>query len=235
MHAAQHLGSNYITRFDFSDFFPSISAATLRKFFLEEMRNGVIELDASAINAIIRLVCRAEERAGELVLSIGAPSSPYLSNAILYYFDKAMDFHAHTVGGIYTRYADDIYLSGCKKEVVARLEHFFQSEAAKMLPYLKVNIGKTQRLSRKRRMAVTGINLTPQRRLSVGRDLKRSLKTKVHLALQGQIDSEEMSNLRGMIAYVASVEPAFFDSLGKKFGINNIGLILDARGTEDFI
>ncbi|MBO9716117.1 MAG: hypothetical protein J7507_04745, partial [Pseudoxanthomonas sp.] len=167
-----------------------------------------------------------------LVLSIGAPSSPHLSNAILHGFDEAMESHARAIGGTYTRYADDIYLSGRTKEAIALLEHTFKHQTAKLLPYLTINDRKTQHLSRKRRMAVTGINVTPQRKLSVGRDLKRSLKTKVHLALQGQIEPEEMSALRGMIAHVASVEPAFIDSLSKKFGADRLDALLTSREME---
>ncbi|UNK56180.1 retron St85 family RNA-directed DNA polymerase [Pseudoxanthomonas daejeonensis] len=233
MHAAMHVESNYITRFDFSDFFPSITATTIRRFLLEETMKGTIDLDTAAINAIVRLVCRAEDKSGKLVLSIGAPSSPHLSNAVLHDFDHVMESSARIAGGMYTRYADDIYVSGRTKETVALLEKAFIRETSKLLPYLKINERKTQRLSRKRRMAVTGINVTPQRKLSVGRDLKRSLKTKVHLALLGQIAPEELSALRGMIAHVASVEPAFMDSLSKKFGVERLESFLTSREIEE--
>lgn len=233
MHASQHAQSNYITRFDFSDFFPSISGAVVRKFLHKETERNTLNLDTKTIEAIVRLVCRSKKESSRLVLSIGAPSSPHISNAILYHFDSEMTALAERMSGTYTRYADDIYVSSRSQEVVRKLEEAFLYKAAKLLPFLRVNTQKTQQLSRKRRISVTGVNITSQRKLSIGREIKRSLKTKVYLALEGQLDREEFSALRGMLAHVSSVEPTFIDSLGKKFGAGRLSLLLASRDLDE--
>src|SRR5258708_3994136 len=55
-------------------------------------------------------------------LSIGAPSSPTLSNLMLYRLDTRLVRAATTANVIYTRYADDITVSGESVENVERFE-----------------------------------------------------------------------------------------------------------------
>jgi len=235
MHASRHSHSNYITRFDFSDFFPSITGVVIRNFLVDAELNGFVNFDHRVMDAIIRLVCRHNKSSNRLVLSIGAPSSPHLSNALLYDFDCEMARVTERMKGIYTRYADDIYISSSSKESVTKLEEVFLAAVARRLPYLQVNKRKTQHLSRKRRMSVTGVNITPQRRLSVGRDLKRSIKTQVFLALQGSLQAEEISALRGVLAHISSIEPAFIGSLITKFGAEKIRLFMTSPANDVII
>lgn len=218
MHAARHVKSNYVTRFDFSDFFPSISGAVVKRLLRHAIEHGIIDFEDQVVDAIVRLVCRSDQALGRLVLSIGAPSSPHLSNAILYNFDLRMSQVANDFEVIYTRYADDIYLSSMSRFSLEKVELQFVEAVEKSLPYLNINKRKTQRLSRKRRMSVTGLNITPKRQLSVGRDLKRGLKTKVYLAIHGGLPPEELTYLKGMLSHVRSVEPDFILSLFSKFG-----------------
>lgn len=227
MHAAQHSRSNFITRFDFCDFFPSITGAVIRSLLVDAKSKGLLDLDGKVIDAIVRLVCRFDKHSNGLVLSIGAPSSPHLSNALLYDFDVELAQIVGRMNGIYTRYADDIYVSSGSRELIEKLDGAFVTIAGRKLPYLKINNKKTQHLSRKRRMSVTGINITPQRQLSVGRDLKRSIKTQIFLASRGELRIEEVSKLIGMLAHVSSVEPEFMRCLVKKFGTANIQRVLD--------
>jgi RNA-directed DNA polymerase len=54
-------------------------------------------------------------------LSIGAPSSPALSNIMLFDLDTVFFERAAKLGIVYTRYADDITASA---ESIEQLEHF---------------------------------------------------------------------------------------------------------------
>ena len=62
------------------------------------------------------------------------------------------------------------------------------------------------------------MNITPDRKLSVGRDRKRKIKTLLFLVKSGALEAERFSSLRGDIAYVRSIEPDFIDRLERKFG-----------------
>lgn len=218
LNAAAHVDSNYFVRLDFADFFPSITGAVLRRFLRSAVDKGVIDLDELAINAVVRLACRKAEEPRRLALTIGAPSSPHLSNALLYDFDSEISTRAAAIGVVYTRYADDIFISSRGMAGVSDFEQVFKRMAREMLPFLALNEQKTQHFSRKRRVTITGVNVTSDRGISVGREKKREIKSKLYLAIKGRLDPAEFSSLRGSIAYVMGVEPKFLSRLRKKFG-----------------
>lgn len=229
MHAQMHVHSNYIVRFDFSNFFPSITGSVVRKAITDEVSRGRLNLDARSIDAVVRLVCCSRKDSPGLALSIGAPSSPHISNALLYSFDNKIASMVERSAGVYTRYADDIYISARTRDVINQLKNLFIDLVGSDLPYLRINPSKVRDLSRKRRMSVTGLNITPVRTLSVGRDLKRKIRTQVYLAIEGKLPATDFSYLRGMLAYMGSVEPAFIDSLHKKFGYPQVKALLDPK------
>jgi hypothetical protein len=72
-----------------------------------------------------------------------------------------------------------------------------------------------------RRLEVIGRALSvskSDRKISIGRERKRQLKTMIHLQGLGKLEMEKLSYLRGMLAFVADVEPAFRQALVLKFG-----------------
>jgi hypothetical protein len=97
---------------------------------------------------------------------------------------------------------------------------------AELTPRLRINERKSQWLSRKRRVLVTGLVVTPQRQVSVGRALKRRVKTEVYLWIHGKLDNPRVGKLRGLVAYIDSVEQRFTNSLRRKFGAEAIDRLL---------
>ena len=218
MNAQAHTESNYFLRFDFENFFPSISHSVLKSFLLRKIDDNTIPLAHDLVGALVRLVCRADKVDGDLALSIGAPSSPFLSNAVLFEFDSLINELVVNKGGIYTRYADDVYISARDSSLMLDLENNFRTLVTSHLPFTKINEGKVHRLSRKRRVTITGVNVTSDRKVSVGRDLKRSIRSRLYLVLNEKGSSIDYSSLRGSIAYVMSIEPNFIERLRQKFG-----------------
>jgi RNA-directed DNA polymerase len=218
MHANEHLHSNFLAKMDFSEFFPSIGEKWLRAFLLDNVNRGVLPLAVDAVPDVVRLCCRADADTGALALSIGSPSSPALSNSILFELDKMASQMCVEAGCLYTRYADDIYISSRDREVVSSSAERFRGLVKDFSPYLSFNEAKYLNVSRKSRRKVTGMMLTPDRRLSVGRDLKRKIKTEIYLWSLGQLSLDKTSHLCGLISYVRGVEPVFYDALSKKFG-----------------
>jgi len=123
---------------------------------------------------------------------------------------------------VYTRYADDLYISGRRSESVDQLHSFALKTIGAELPFLEVNEKKTQNLSRKRRMTVTGVRISSERRISLGREVKRSIRSRVHLAIKGELDYLLLPELRGMLAHAKSIEPSFYSALVRKFGSDSI-------------
>ena len=65
--------------------------------------------------------CRGPTRALALALTVGAPTSPSLANALCYHLDAALDSLSKRLATNYTRYADDLFFSTYEKNVLTEL------------------------------------------------------------------------------------------------------------------
>ncbi|MGD0791275.1 MAG: retron St85 family RNA-directed DNA polymerase [Terriglobales bacterium] len=214
--AALHANNNYVLRVDFQDFFPSLRRsdiiAVLQRHQETIARLALADEDISFITAIV-------SREGGLV--IGAPSSPVLSNALMFRFDEYCARECLTMGVAYSRYADDLYFSTNSPNVLSELlskvrAHISQESS----PRLQINEKKTVFTSKKRRRVVTGLTLTSDRKISIGRKRKRILKSLVFRLLHEQIAPAQIRELEGWVAYTRSVEPAFVASIERKYHVN---------------
>lgn len=212
-HAELHRKRNFMLRADFVDFFPSISSTDIRALLKRQRSRLPWQLGERDYSAVTSIVCRNGK------LTIGAPSSPILSNAVMYDFDEYWTKYSKKCGVVYSRYADDIYFSTDKPNVL----HILLKDLREWLktsktPRLRLNEKKTQFASRKRKMVVTGLVLTSDRHVSVGREKKRYIKSLVFKFSSGTLDAEKVAHLRGYLAYMKGVEPAFLETLARKYG-----------------
>ncbi len=214
-HAERHLHSRFLLKLDFSDFFPSIKASDVRAY----TRHVQGTFTAKDIEALVNLVCWRGKNASEYCLSIGAPSSPSLSNSILFDFDSRMVAHCSAKRVEYSRYADDMAFSSTEPNVLEDVKEYVKV-VLKELPYprLHLNESKTVNVSKKYRRSLVGLVLTPANVLSLGRERKRSIRATVHRFLRGQLSGEEVARLKGLMAFAWSIEPGFFASLERTYG-----------------
>lgn len=224
--ASVHLHSNYLLKIDFHNFFPSVTHADVRTLAVNSLSHEVPDLGEDDILVILKTVCRNG------VLTIGAPSSPILSNAVLYDFDCFVTDLCDESDVRYSRYADDLFFSTTRPNVLAGvLKDIRDDLQQRTSPRLRINDAKTVFTSRKRRRMVTGLVLTPQGKLSIGRDKKRKVRTLIHLYSMGVLSVEEVSYLRGYLAFAKSVEPKFVDSVAEKYGKKTIGMVMQEAVT----
>jgi hypothetical protein len=85
-------------------------------------------------------------------------------------------------------------------------------------PILKLNDRKTVFGSKAHRRLVTGLILTNDGNVSLGREKKRRIRAQIHHLLQGKLSDNEKSNLRGMLAFARDVEPEFVERMENKYG-----------------
>ena len=222
-HATRHRFSNFLLRLDFKDFFPSI----LKKDVIQLLAENRTRLPKDLSDEDFDLAATFASRHGKL--TIGAPSSPPLSNAVLYCFDAYWSQYAVNNQITYSRYADDLYFSTNQPNLLEAIPaRVNQSLHALPLPRLALNHEKTVFTSRKRLRAVTGLVLTSTNQISLGRDKKRHIRSLVHKYTCGSLDPKGTSYLRGYLAYANGMEPNFVDSLRKKFGQDVIQAVLAA-------
>ncbi len=211
--AAVHRESRYISRLDFKDFFPSLTSGDIGSLVRSaQVSVGDSVLDDEDIHVVCQLVCRFGR------LAIGAPCSPAISNKLLFDIDTRLARVADSSNALYTRYADDLYFSSSRADVLFNL----CKEAQKVIvntpsPKLTINASKTYHASRKRRMVVTALRITPDAKVSVGRELKRKIRAVAHKAQTNQLAANDLAWLQGMLAYVFSIEPEYAHRIRSKY------------------
>lgn len=224
--AMPHKDSSYLLKKDFKDFFPSIRAESFAEHY--EKYGGRYKAD-DEIKLMQRVLFRRVH--DHLELSIGAPSSPGLSNTILFDLDTKIKGYCDSNGIAYTRYADDLSFSTRKAGVLEELNKWLEGAISEIsYPTLKFNEDKTLFLSRRGRRTVTGLVLTPTHKVSIGRKRKREIKALIHRYTLQQLTPKEVEYLRGLLSFCNDVENDFIQSLNKKYGAVVLAAIF--RGSE---
>ncbi len=212
--AARHAESRYLLRMDFENFFPSITAEDLRAYLAGlEPR---LDWDETDLQVFLAIVCRNK------CLTIGAPTSPALSNAICFQLDQRLDAIARERATTYTRYADDLFFSTTLPDNLKDFPALVES-VIRGLSYpgqLHIQPSKTRHSSKRGRRQVTGLVLKSDGTVGIGRHRKRFIRGLIHKV--ASLQPAERRELAGLIAFARSVEPDFVNALILKYGPERI-------------
>ncbi len=220
--ARPHAHGRFLLKLDFKDFFPSLKARDFRVFLKRNKAN----LDSATIEWLCQILFWKPKGTRDLCLSIGAPTSPMLSNILMHEFDRLVSEFCSARNVTYTRYADDLTFSAETSDQLAAVERAVLNLCSRLAsPVLTINKKKTVRVSKRDSRRVTGLVLTNDRKVSLGREEKRRIRAWVHHYVTHRLDPDQTMKLRGMLNYVNSVEPSFMRRLRKKFGSETIRLL----------
>lgn len=213
--AAPHAGKRVILKLDFRDFFNSITPADLAAA-LDDARLTIAAADRTTLTAILFWLNPLDKR---LCLAVGAPSSPFISNAVMEPLDRQFEAIARAHSARCTRYADDITLSANSIENLLRAEQELRRAVARAPhPRLTFNEAKRGIFTSAGRRLVTGLLLTPDGKVSLGRERKRTISAALHhIAVGRNATRSHREETRGWLAYANSVEPAFVVAMAVKY------------------
>lgn len=213
--AQVHAGVGPIRKYDFENFFPSITAKDWNAFC---DANGLLD-DVEDRWISEQIIFRRPKGSTVLRLSIGAPSSPLVSNAIMYDFDAALTDILMPEGVRYTRYADDLTFSAPRTGHLNAVDRNLRRVLREVRwPRLKINEKKTVLATRKYRRQVTGLILSNDGTVSIGRDRKREIRAALHRASLGRLSAKDLSHLCGLLGFAADVEPDFVARMEARYG-----------------
>lgn len=185
--AKAHLGSTFALGIDFKDFFSSIKREDISK-----------RIDNDSIRAVVAKYAFLN---GGLV--IGAPTSPHLSNMLLEEFDEIIGKFCDERNLKYTRYADDITISGTSKFVVGEIITKINETIVLYAPKVKINRDKTKFSRIENGLRVTGVNVVNSHQVSVPNKMRSQLKLDLYkYRVHGLGDFE---TLKGRLIYFAQV------------------------------
>ena len=161
--AKHHVGKQVVLKLDILHFFDSIRYSTVKdKVFPEEIY-------AEPLRILLTMLCYHKD-----ALPQGAPSSPAITNIILYEFDEQLGQWCREHGIAYTRYCDDMTFSGDfePSEVI----RYVRLELKKMGFLLNEQKTRIQRPGQQQ--TVTGIVVNEK--LSIPADYRRKLRQELY-------------------------------------------------------
>lgn len=213
--ALAHCDKKYTVRIDFNDFFPSIRPVDLVHRL--KLSNSVSELDNIIIKKALYFYKKSLD---QYILPIGAPTSPTISNIVMYDLDEEIAKLAKATDNdsSVTRYADDLHFSTNHK---GKCRVFFEQTKKLLLmtqtPSLSINESKTLYLSRGTRRVVTGLFVTPDAQITIGQERKKEIKKLIYNHSKGTLTQEEIKYIKGLLSFVRDCEPSFLDKLAIKY------------------
>lgn len=209
--AKHHVGKKVVLKLDILHFFDSIGYSTVKdKVFPSEIY-------AEPLRILLTMLCYHKDS-----LPQGAPSSPAITNIIMYDFDEMIGQWCRNRGISYTRYCDDMTFSGDfdPNEVIPLIK----SELKKM--GFLLNEQKTHIQYPCQQQTVTGIVVNEK--LSIPAAYRRELRQDLYYCRKFGIQehlkkinlniSEETyrSQLLGKVNYVLQVHPKDIDMLNAR-------------------
>lgn len=213
-----HDKSEVILKLDFCDFFPSIRYTDFERFIGASVQSIIDKKELNLYSKILFWGGRPRNIKPKC-LSIGAPSSPMISNILLFQLDATLSRNANDLNLKYTRYADDITVSGSSIDDLHKFESGARIYLKKLsYPNLMFNEDKRGLYTKGQRRMVTGLVLTPSGGISIGRERKRSISSMLHRSTLNQLDFAARGKLKGWLGFCLANEPQFIERMRQKYG-----------------
>ena len=199
--ARPHVNKKKILKLDIEGFFDNIIYSRVKDIVFYE------EKFSEPIRILLTMLCYYRES-----LPQGAPTSPAITNIIMYDFDEKIGEYCTEKGVSYTRYCDDMTFSGefDEKEIITLVKE----ELRKLGLFLKNR--KTAVINSTKRQTVTGIVVNEK--LNITKEYKKKIRQEIyyiekfglesHIQRQGIADSVGyLTSLKGRIAFVLQTCP----------------------------
>lgn len=190
--ATKHCEKDWIYCTDISNFFQTTSQSLVVERL---MKFGYTE---SASRLLADLNCLSG------ALAQGSPASPVLANIAMQLVDNQLIHMAADIGATFTRYADDIVISGKGEPPEALAEQVASIFAS--TPW-KLSARKT-RLSRHPQMLKVHGLLVDKSRPRLSKGYRRRIRAIRHQLEKGGISEADMPSALGHLAYAAAVDKA---------------------------
>ncbi|PCJ98666.1 MAG: reverse transcriptase [Alteromonadaceae bacterium] len=220
---------------DIKSFFPNIGDQDVRKVLMRDShRIPILDFDQH-IERVTKLMTL------DGVLPVGFPTSPKLSNGFLHEFDNALAAYCDSTGLTYTRYSDDIIISGMDRAKLTvlreKVQMMLEEHASKSL---RLNDEKTRVTHRGNKVKILGLVITPDGQVTIDVSRKHALEGLLHFYAT---DTEKYKNLLektfkgedkerslfGMLHYANSCDSEYLVKLQKKYGVLILRTLMEDR------
>ncbi|WP_223179026.1 retron St85 family RNA-directed DNA polymerase [Paenibacillus sp. B2(2019)] len=162
LNASHHINQEYVLKMDIKDFFPTISGGRVYGLF---KCLGY----SSSVALTLTNFCIYQNS-----LPQGAPTSPYISNLVCRKLDQRLELLSRKRKLKYTRYADDMTISGGRKikKTIPYVKQIIEEEG------FRCNESKTKLIYKSNRQQITGIVVNEK--LSIPKSMFKSLRQEIY-------------------------------------------------------
>lgn len=227
---APHSAGRHFFQADIRDFFASVDRGLIRQT-IERGKDCAPISDVDVyIDRILDLVCIDDS------LPPGLPASPVISNAVLLPFDHETESYCRMIGCNYTRYSDDLIVSGPAREPLESLrERFSWSLESTLGPRFRLNSHKSKLFKTGGKVSILGLTILPNGRVSIDSRVRTETEVLLHFYLTDRAkfsnraggDAEKASErVSGYLNYVNATDQIYLEKLRRKYGATTIDMFL---------
>lgn len=227
-----HVESKYYFLADIKEFYQSIK----RKDVVNILERNQAEIPIVDIAEYINyLSCVTTYKD---TLPIGLSTSPQLSNAFLFDFDREVKAYCIENSLIYTRYADDIIISGDNMDVIAilsdRIQGMLQLYGSS---YFSLKESKTRITWKGNKVKILGLVILPNGRITIDKKYKKIIESLLYFyssdkseyqSLLSKVMHGDEKSLFGLLHYANSVDPLYIKKLQRKYGALSLHSLMES-------
>lgn len=217
--------------------------AKSRAFFQADIKDFFRSIDRSLIRAKIAIptpsmpisdLISHTERILDMttvndVLAVGFSTSPPISNVCLADFDDELEAFCRSAALVYTRYADDIIVSGQDREMLAGMKKTLGDLLSTHFNgKLELNEGKSKLTTVGRKVKILGLVVLPSGEVAVDMDIKKRIEVLIHYFLRDEeiflkqakeADRDAaVEKLSGYVNYINAADAKYLEKLRRKYG-----------------
>ena len=232
-----HTQSKYFFTTDIESFFSNIAAEYVNSM----LRRNEDAIPISDLTEYIELIVNLVTYKGRL--PVGFPTSPQISNAFLIDFDDQLKSYCDERGLIYTRYSDDIIVSG---KGLKDLENLEQTVKQMLKRYaseeLLINESKTRYTHLGNKVKILGLVITPHGKVTIDSKYKNSLESLIHFYINDKEKFSDLLNksyrgkehsLFGLLHYAKSIDLEYLGKLQRKYGAYTLNELMQNKWTNE--
>jgi RNA-directed DNA polymerase len=228
-----HERNNHFFLTDIRSFYASITSGDVRALLHRDKRLLPISDIEHYVEKVVEITTYGDS------LPVGFPTSPKLSNAFLLDFDKAVKNHCVENDLTYTRYADDLIISGQSFEELSSLKSEIQNIlSATTSNNLLLKDSKTRITHLGNRVKILGLIILPDGSITIDSKYKKKIELALHFYatnkdkyvdfLNHEFKGDERS-LFGLLHYAKSVDSSYIGKIQRKYGIFSLNSLMDGE------
>ncbi|WP_417359010.1 reverse transcriptase domain-containing protein [Gallaecimonas pentaromativorans] len=231
-----HVDNKYFFLSDIRDFYKNIKNSDILKILDRDKELIPIE----DFERYIRFLPSITTYRGSI--PVGFSTSPQLSNAFLFDFDREMKKTCIENSMVYSRYADDIIISGNNLDEISELANQVQKKLHDFgSPNLFLKESKTRITWKGNKVKILGLVILPNGRITIDKKYKILIETLLHfyatdstqyqILLSKSLKNDEKS-LFGLLHYANSVDPSYLEKLQRKYGALSLHTLMEEKEIE---